>query len=397
MYLKGNSMYAARFVLRTTTIAATVLAATAASTASADIGFAKAVTLCRAAVPDTTLIQIEIRERDNMLVYEGDMYTAALTANWDPRINMDTGALILVDVDSVDPSDIATLTAIFARLEEIQIDFAEAIDIATAAGSGSAAQKTQLDIEHNILSYQVEFWDLSKIYVDAATGGIVPHHGQGDDMEDTYPAASFTAAIAAATASAGDGWTAIEVEAEDESGSSSGSSGSSDTDRIEVTFTDAKGSTLLEVDVGLDGTILSVTTYSPSSSQSSKLSQIIPLLGTMTCVATCAVGGADAAFPAAGLHEVELKVEQGDLVWKVELITADLVELDMWIDASVPAQQSFAAPVNENPADFNADGAVDGSDLSELLALWGQVNPGYDLDGSGVIDGGDLAQVLGSW
>lgn len=46
--------------------------------------------------------------------------------------------------------------------------------------------------------------------------------------------------------------------------------------------------------------------------------------------------------------------------------------------------------------DFNADGLVDGGDLSILLASWG--TPGWtDLDGSGSTDGADLSVLLGNW
>jgi polyhydroxybutyrate depolymerase len=49
------------------------------------------------------------------------------------------------------------------------------------------------------------------------------------------------------------------------------------------------------------------------------------------------------------------------------------------------------------PADFNADGRVDGTDLSLIIGFWGQQNEDYDLDGDGVIGGGDLAFLLGGW
>lgn len=47
-------------------------------------------------------------------------------------------------------------------------------------------------------------------------------------------------------------------------------------------------------------------------------------------------------------------------------------------------------------ADLNCDGRVDGTDLTALLAAWGQSGPA-DLDGSGNIDGLDLSIVLAAW
>ena len=46
--------------------------------------------------------------------------------------------------------------------------------------------------------------------------------------------------------------------------------------------------------------------------------------------------------------------------------------------------------------DINQDGGVDGEDLANVLAYWGQ-NSGGDLNGDGTTDGQDLAMVLGNW
>jgi endo-1,4-beta-xylanase len=51
------------------------------------------------------------------------------------------------------------------------------------------------------------------------------------------------------------------------------------------------------------------------------------------------------------------------------------------------------------PADLDGSGAVDGADLSLLLAAWGRSESGCaaDLDRSGAIDGADLAALLAAW
>jgi len=59
-------------------------------------------------------------------------------------------------------------------------------------------------------------------------------------------------------------------------------------------------------------------------------------------------------------------------------------------------------PARFDPADFNRDGRVDGSDLGTLLGAWGgdgalPNGASADLDASGLVDGGDLGQLLGSW
>ena len=47
-------------------------------------------------------------------------------------------------------------------------------------------------------------------------------------------------------------------------------------------------------------------------------------------------------------------------------------------------------------ADLDGDGNVGGSDITMLLAQWGEPSDA-DLDGSGTIDGPDLTIILGNW
>ena len=51
---------------------------------------------------------------------------------------------------------------------------------------------------------------------------------------------------------------------------------------------------------------------------------------------------------------------------------------------------------NLRPADLNANGVVDGDDLSALLSQWG-TDGGADLNADGVVDGVDLATLLTNW
>ena len=55
----------------------------------------------------------------------------------------------------------------------------------------------------------------------------------------------------------------------------------------------------------------------------------------------------------------------------------------------------FGTGAGACPEDLDGTGAVDGADLSLVLAAWG--TPGADLDGSGLTDGADLAAVLAAW
>jgi len=49
------------------------------------------------------------------------------------------------------------------------------------------------------------------------------------------------------------------------------------------------------------------------------------------------------------------------------------------------------------PIDLNDDGTVDGSDLSMLLAEWGNEVDAYDLDGDGTVGSADLGLLFAAW
>lgn len=74
-------------------------------------------------------------------------------------------------------------------------------------------------------------------------------------------------------------------------------------------------------------------------------------------------------------------------------------QLDIDGDARVLGPRvDIGADERHVAADLNDDGAVDGADLSILLALWGRCGGcPADLDGNGEVDAADLATLLGSW
>jgi len=54
------------------------------------------------------------------------------------------------------------------------------------------------------------------------------------------------------------------------------------------------------------------------------------------------------------------------------------------------------SPVCDTPGDINADCAVGGDDLGQLLNNWGGSGTG-DLNGDGVVGADDLAILLNNW
>lgn len=379
------------FSSKTVTCIATFGLAFAAS-AYADIGFPAAVDLCRGALPGKTLIEIEKRERNGTLVYEGAMYDPSnLLQQWEPRFRVTDGLSMGIDGDTTDESDLSEVQSIFAAISQVQLDFDDALAIAQGEQPSGAANKIELDFEEGILSYKVEFNDDAfRVYVDAATGGIVPHHGQGDDFEDLATPDQLIAGIDAVFAA--NGLPVVKVEGEDESGVDDNAAST-----IEVTQWNAKtGMLVLTVVDAATGTVGGSVSFLPSASQLSKVNAVMAGIGAVNVSFADAISQTAADFPGAGFHEVELKAEDAGLLYKLEIITATGLELDVFVNA-VTSFAAVHAAVNTMPGDGNGDGIVNGADLGELLTLWGSANPAYDLDGDGLVKGGDLGILLSRW
>ena len=365
----------------------------ATALASADIGFPTAVDLSRGAVPQGTLLGVQLRDRDNVWGYEGDLYDAALTTNWGPRFHQDTGDLIRIDVDSPDSSDIANLQAIFARLDTATLDFADAQTAANTASGRTDVERIQFDMEAGILAFQVEYFDgVTKIYIDSVTGGVIPHHNQGDDVEQTLPSATMISGVALAESTLGAGWHAFKTEAEPEDAGAI----------VEVLLFNLKSRMLAQAEVL--GTTVLVTEFAPAGSQASMVAELQANWGAVLTGIDGALAAAEVAYPLAGINEVELEIDTEKtgttISWKVGLVTVDLIEVDYFVDATTPAGGGFrfaTAPINGLAGDLNQDGIVNAVDLTELLDSWYAVNPLLDLDGSGTVDAGDLTIVLNNW
>jgi len=65
--------------------------------------------------------------------------------------------------------------------------------------------------------------------------------------------------------------------------------------------------------------------------------------------------------------------------------------------SSLNLSLSAAGTEQNNPADINNDGRVDGADLAIVLSAWLETSGPADLNNDGRVDGFDLSIVLGSW
>ena len=367
-------------------------ASLAGTVAFADVGFPAAVQLCRESVPQSTLLSIETRMRSGIWVYEGDLFDAAATVKSTSRLNRDTGALIRVETAALDGEEAAQVQAIFALLGNATVDFADAIAIANAAAEQTATERAQLEIEHGILAFQVEYFDGTQVDVDAVTGGVIPHHNEGEPIEPTLPSTAILPAIAAAEVNAGGGWMTIGLETEAEHGGNF----------VEILMLNAK-SGMLGMATVVGETVTSFVEFTPVGNQAADVAEIVAVLDSIQLGVSGAVTAANAAYPGAGINEVELEIETektGTTVfWKVALVTEDLTELDFFVDASVAGGGlAFAtAPVNFVAGDINRDLTVNAVDLAEILSAFGSVNPPMDINGNGTVDAADLATVLSNW
>jgi len=380
--------------LRTIAITSTLVAASLAATATADIGFSAAVDGARAAAPLGTLFGIQQRERNGAMVYEGELYNAALTTRYQPRLNIETGALIRLNINAVSAANRANLQPIADRLDEVQVDFAAAIDTANTASARTDVQKVAYDIEAGILAYQVEYFDgVTKTYIDSVTGGVIPHHGADDDMDPTNPSTSVMSAIGLAEGHKGMGWVTIGLENEAEKGGNI----------VEVLLMDLKSSMLSVVRVAGDA-VLSASDFEPAGNQASRVAAIRGNWDLVVTGLSAAIGAAEAAYPGAGIAEAEFEVETektGNTVsWKINLITAEMIEIDYIVDASQAIGNGFrfaTAPVTARQGDYNRDGIVDALDITEVFNAWGSVNPIMDVNGDDMVGAQEVTAVISNW
>ena len=380
--------------LRTIAVTSTLVAASLAATATADIGFSAAVDGARAAAPLGTLFGIQQRQRNGAMVYEGELYNAGLTTRYEPRLNLETGALIRLNINAVSAANRANLQPIADRLDEVQVDFAAAIDTANTASARSDVQKVAYDIEAGILAYQVEYFDgQTKMYIDSVTGGVIPHHGADDDMDPTNPSTSVMSAIGLAEGRKGMGWVTIGLENEAEKGGNI----------VEVLLMDLKSSMLSVVRVAGDA-VLSASDFEPAGNQASRVAAIRGNWDLVVTGLSAAIGAAEAAYPGAGIAEVEFEVETektGNTVsWKINLITAEMIEIDYIVDASQAIGNGFrfaTAPVTARQGDYNRDGIVDALDITEVFNAWGSVNPIMDVNGDDMVGAQEVTAVISNW
>jgi hypothetical protein len=149
----------------------------------------------------------------------------------------------------------------------------------------------------------------------------------------------------------------------------------------------------------------------PANIQSGEVVPAAPASGSDFLVAA-APGLADASFECSGAlasHRIrsngvfftfELTPRHaGDVSIEVSFADALLHNQD---DPTEPQPMEIAPPeplgvVIFCPADFNQDGGIDGSDVSDFFAAWETSTGLSDVNGDGGVDGADVARFFEAW
>ncbi|MFM7133948.1 MAG: GC-type dockerin domain-anchored protein, partial [Planctomycetota bacterium] len=66
-------------------------------------------------------------------------------------------------------------------------------------------------------------------------------------------------------------------------------------------------------------------------------------------------------------------------------------------DKAFARAEALFQPIAPCPADLNADGVVNASDLAALLGAWGTSDAAADISDDGIVNASDLAAMLGAW
>lgn len=364
-----------------------------AAPAAADLSMVEAISIAEGLVADRTLVQITLRD-EKPPVWRAEFIDADLVDLAEVDLDAMTGEVVDQSFDPIEAEDRPLYEAIIANLDSFALTFAEGVEAAQdAAGAKAVPFDAEIDLEAGMLAYQVEFLPGdAKFYVDVVTGQVANHHGDDGNDDDVIDPATLLAGIDAAVAL--NGLPVLAAEGEDELGGDDNAASV-----VEVLQWNGETGQLVETVVdAMSGAILSNLAFTPSMQQLLRLQQVIDSLDLLTASFADALAAALAAHPGAlGVHEIALEGEDAGVFYKVELVNSLGLEIDVFIAATGASTASSQAGVNFHPCDFNRDGRVDGSDLAELLAAWGTMNPGYDLDGDQMVSGFELGELLAGW
>ncbi|MEY3022410.1 MAG: hypothetical protein RIS86_1608 [Planctomycetota bacterium] len=381
----------------------------------ADIGFQAAIDTAAAFSPGSTVVEV-MRGVDAVTLadtYDVEGYQPNLEWSYALSLDAATGEPLAIDLFLIDELHLPEFTALESVRANATIGFMDAVQVANdftfmttdeVISIGFMVEGGEIAGDAVFLVFEVVYNNGTAVLVDAVTGQLFDPGAEGKEGEGgVFAIDAMLASIAAAETAVGEGWTIFFVGAP--------VAPITDAD-IQVSFVNSKGMVVDAVTTpAKKGLSVSVTEpYLPIDRLAEDLAGVIPNLGLATVSPADALGAVNGLLALDGIAEIVLAFVEGDpdlgiadsLSWEIAATTPVFpgIEVGISIGANAELPQDVAggvAPPQFAPQDLDQNGAIDGGDLTMILASWGSTYPPYDLDGSGAIDGGDLARILAAW
>ena len=376
---------------------AVVLLSLPCAHARADIGFTQAAAIARAANPNRPLVSLRVEGVGVDRRYQATCVNQQLTVLFGMDIDAETGVIGDIENDPVLPDEEPAFRAILERLSFCEVDFGQAVALASVPAGSSAPTIARCDLSSDLfmLTYDVRYEDGLRLEVDAISGQVVPH------IEDATPGnalstAAYDTAVDEATAIAaaygGAQWRLFSCEtAETPDGIAMG-----------FMFLDPLFGQVLQVD--MLGKVTQVVDFPPTGTLFENVQAIRARLPQIVVTVPQFLARIESSFPGCRVSAIDLQVQDNNGTvrtrWSTSLLTALNQQLEFSIDATVPAQLALGVatvPQAHRPGDLNHDGQVGSDDLVELVSTLDRRYPPNDLDQDGWVTVRDLAILLGNW
>lgn len=374
-------------------VAATLSFLLAGAMAHADIGFDAAAATARMLNPGRPLIGLRHKINANPAIYACANVNMEGSLIYGLDIHGSTGFIVGSGVEAVLPPEDVMIRDMLDRLPLVNYSFEQALAAARTNTGRPDATLDRIDLvsELFLIFYDLRYFDGTRYMVDAITGEVLPQVDVANSANSVAPYAMFNY-ITLAEAAAGEGWYPIMTE----------TAVTPDGLAVGVTLLNPSDGRLKQVD--RLGKMVQVVEFTPVG----HLAQVVTGLRNVVAQTVVDAGQflarVEHDFPGGRVSAVGLQTQfnNGQLrtQWSASVLTALNQPLEFAIDAMQPIDSSLGistAPQNIIPGDYNRDGHVTGSDLAELLQMFGEDYPPYDLDHDGFVKGEDLAILLSNW
>jgi len=394
---EGFIMFAMASRLRTLLLFFAALGGICCLESRADIGYAQAASIARAANPGRVLVSLRFRQMTQGAKYASDCVDLACTTLYGLDIDAETGAILGGENNEVPPDEEHGLRDVIDRRSFIELGFGAALDVARAATGApdSTVRRCSLISQSYMIAYEVRYTDRSRLLVDAITGLVVPN-ADAAASQNSIATDEYLDALARATAIAaeysGAQWLPFSGQ----------TAVTPDGIAIGVVFLDRAFGQVLQVD--MLGKNAQAFDFPPAGTLFARVQAIRARLPQIVVTAPQFLERIESSYPGCAVSAIDLQVRSRNgsvrTRWSASLRTALGEQLEFSIDATVPAQLALGIATVQRPTrpgDFNHDGHVTSSDLAELLTTIGSQYPPHDLNQDGWVTQQDLAILLGNW